>query len=109
MGVSVIERPFSYDPLTGTRETFIFDELTHAFTIVQSVDIEPILEVNQEDRKSFRGTGAWKGDWHHVASVPMQIVQERLVKTGKMLDPAERRKFLNDPDNRIFRTRPGRV
>jgi hypothetical protein len=108
----MIERPFSYDPETGARETFIFDELTESFSIVHSVDIQPVMEVAHEERKQFRGPrgGRWgKQFMHKVASVPMGVYHEQIVKKGLQKDQKALKKFLNASENQMFRTRPGRV
>jgi hypothetical protein len=45
---------------------------------------------------------------HKVGSIPMSIYHE-LQKQGILQDEKRLKKWLNDPDNRVFRTRPGRV
>jgi hypothetical protein len=50
----------------------------------------------------------WKGEWHHVASIPESIYFQ-LKADGKIDDPVYMKKWLNDPDNRFFRVRPGQV
>lgn len=107
----MIERPFGFDPLTGATETFYYDEATGESHIKRSEDIAPILETAEAHRNLFRGPGggSWKGNFHRVASIPLSVYHEKLVKTGKIKDQNEVKRFLNDPDNRVFRTRPGRV
>jgi hypothetical protein len=48
-----------------------------------------------------------------VASIPLTVI-DQLNRKGIMrgfavINDKEFRKFLNDPENRFFRTRPGRV
>jgi hypothetical protein len=45
---------------------------------------------------------------HKVASIPMTLFYD-LKKQGIIDDPARLKAWLNNPDNRFFRTRPGRV
>lgn len=107
----MIERPFGYDPVTGQKETFFFDELTEEWTIKTEVDIQPVLELAHGLRKEHRGAGG--GKWGEgqvlVASVPLGVYHEQLVKTGKIRDKKEIKKWLNQAENQVFRTRPGRV
>lgn len=106
----MIERPFGFDPITGKRETFFYDELTGDFHIKTETDIEPVLEHAHDMRGLFRGPGG--GRWtegERVASVPLSVYYEQLVKTGKIRDKKEIKKWLNQSDNQVFRTRPGRV
>ncbi|HET7111733.1 MAG TPA: hypothetical protein VFI41_12750 [Gemmatimonadales bacterium] len=107
----MIERPFGFDPVTGKRETFFYDELTGDFHIKTEQDIEPVLEHANDMRKLHRGAGGGKwGDGQiRVASVPLSVYHEQLVKTGKIRDKKEIKKWLNQAENQVFRTRPGRV
>jgi hypothetical protein len=52
--------------------------------------------------------GSWKGDMHHVATIPMSIYAE-LVQKGITRDPARMKQWLNDRDNRVFRIKDGTV
>ncbi len=107
----MISRPFGYDPLTGQRETFHYDELTGNFHIETTTDIEPVLEHAHEMRIQHRGAGGgkWGKGQVRVASVPLSVYYEQLVKTGKIRDKNEVKKWLNQAENQVFRTRPGRV
>lgn len=68
-------------------------------------DIEPILEENLMLRNERSG---FKGDQHHVASIPL-VVYEQLLKEGIAQDEARFKAWLNDSDNKMFRTHPGKV
>lgn len=107
----MIERPFSYDPVTGKRETFFFDELTGDWHIQTTEDVQPVLEFAHDLRKEHRGPkgGKWGDGQVLVASVPLTVYYEQLVKTGKIRDKKEIKKWLNQSENQVFRTRPGRV
>lgn len=101
-----ITRLFDVDPLTGAVETFYYDDTTDTFTIERAEDVEPLVDTNlalanmQPER--------WSGEWHHVASIPATVLQE-LRQQGILRDPQRFRAWLNDRDNRRFRTRSGRV
>lgn len=68
-------------------------------------DIEPVLEENLTLRN---GRSGFKGDVHHVASIPL-VVYEKLWKEGIADDPDRLRAWLNNSENKMFRTHPGKV
>lgn len=81
------------------------DDKTIGYESLQ--DATEIVEVN----KMFMADTdehARYGDMSRVASIPTVLWFE-LVRNGVADDPVRLRKWLNDPDNRLFRTRPGRV
>jgi hypothetical protein len=100
------EREFDKDPLTGAIETFSYDDVNDTFTIARAEDIEPLMEMNKYI--SNETPGNWRGDVHRVASIPATVVQE-LRQKGILNNPERLRVWLNDPENRVFRTRPGQV
>tara|TARA_R110000772_G_scaffold51719_1_gene118698 strand:- start:664 stop:984 length:321 start_codon:yes stop_codon:yes gene_type:complete len=73
---------------------------------VQKVD--NVAEANKEVYNQVDAKANWKGDMHRVASIPMAIFYD-LQRKGILNDPAAMKKWLNNPDNRVFRTRPGQV
>ena len=102
------------NPMTGVQQVFHFDEAGDAFTIETRQDAAPVIEATriervETDRHTRYGDGLQK-----VASIPLTVFAD-LAKRGvvspggAVLDPAAFRRFLNDPDNRVFRTREGRV
>jgi len=50
----------------------------------------------------------WKGEFHRVASIPMSIYSQ-LKAESKLEDQEYMKCWLNDPENRFFRVRPGQV
>lgn len=73
--------------------------------VKKSQNLEPILDFNKAQRDEFRD---YRGDMHKVASIPNLIV-EKLMKEGIWQDKLRLKKWLNDPDNRAFRTSTGKV
>jgi hypothetical protein len=106
------QRPFDIDPLTGAVETFYFDHSGDTFTIERREDVEPLLET----AKFLQNTNdsGWKGDLHHVASIPLTILPE-LEKlgimdcAGRVLDEKKFRQWINARENRAFRTKLGDI
>lgn len=102
-------RFFDYDPLLGHTEYFHYDPETDGFAIETVADVEPLIEVNKylHNNAPLR----W-GEWSHVATLPSVIVTQLinegiLAGPGKVIDRDRFKKWLNDRDNRAFRTRPG--
>lgn len=97
-----------YDPVTKTRRVF------HASTDGEEFHVETVQDVAEiaSDNKALHAMvderAGWKGDMHRVASIPMNVYMD-LQKRGIVDDPAAFRRWLNDSDNKVFRTRPGTV
>lgn len=93
------------------KEYFKYDPVTREIQHYREQIADPIIEVNKAQFNVIDERARWKeGLGDKVASIPMEVI-EAYKKRGidLMGDQKELRKFLNDPDNRLFRTRPGRV
>jgi hypothetical protein len=77
-------------------------------TIQTVQDVEDVAESNKQSFNQVDERANWNGDMHKVASIPMAIFYD-LKRKGILDDPAAMKKWLNDSDNRVFRTRPGTV
>lgn len=106
-------RLFDRDEFTGITEYFIFDDTTGGFMIESQQDVEPLIELNktqwnaQEKHTKYR-------ELTRVASIPNVVMMELSKKgivtpAGRILDDKKFRAWLNDRDNMLFRTRPGKV
>ena len=102
-----MKREFSYDPLTGVRTIFHASDDGDSFVLEKRQDVSGIVELNKAQLNAHTSLDRW-GDGKKVASIPMAIYAE-WVATGKDKDEAFIRRWLNDPANAHFRTRPGRV
>jgi hypothetical protein len=73
--------------------------------------IEPVTTVAKASYNQFDERANWKGELHHVGFVPQHVVEyEWRVNRRRMLADKEYVKhWLNQPENRAFRTRPGRI
>lgn len=101
-------REFSYDPHTGIRTWFHYDDEKDSYTLEKVQDAAPILEQNLLLRNASPEN--WDGDGHgvRVAQIPLHIWSE-LKEKGVIDDPKRLRAWLNDRDNGYYRTRGGRV
>ena len=99
--------PFSTDIEAGIQN--IYHEDADGNTTIETFqDVEAVVKEAQYKNNCFDERAPWKGDLHQVAEIPMTILMQ-LQKDGIMDDQKRFRKWLNDRDNRVFRTRPGRV
>lgn len=101
----VDRRLFSHDPATGITRWFEYDHTDDHFSIITEQDVDPIIEATKQD---FNDAPQKWGDMARVASIPMTIYYD-LLRKGIIHDQAAMKRWLNDPDNRFFRTRPGTV
>lgn len=102
------KRLFDFDPVTRTTEYFYYDEDTDRFTIQTQQDVTDLVESNKAEFNAAPEHGRFRGDMHKVASIPLNVYFDLKAK-GILDDEKKLRAWLNDPDNRFFRTRPGRV
>jgi hypothetical protein len=89
-----------------------FHDVDGNYFIENKQDISGILESNKAQFNAIDERAKW-GEWTKIASLPNVVIDD-LNKQGIMrgfavLDEKRFRHFLNDPDNRFFRTRPGQV
>lgn len=98
---------FDYDPETGTTKWWHYDADRDEAKIETVFEVGDIIEANKAQFNSTDERAKW-GEWSRVASIPMALFY-RLKQQGILDDQAAIKRWLNDPDNRLFRTRPGRV
>jgi len=99
---------FDINPLTGTRKVWHYDAEKDEATIETIIDATQVVEDNKTRFNSFDERANWNGDIHHVASIPMALFYQMKAE-GKLDDQAYMKRWLNSPENRVFRTRPGEV
>lgn len=104
-GAASYTRELDRDPLTNRRRWFHWDDETKTFTIETEQDVTDLVEANQEVAKE--DTGRY-GEFTRIASVPMNVYFD-LKKRGIIGDKKKLQAWLNDPDNRFYRTKLGRV
>lgn len=98
---------FDEDPLTKTKTIFVMEDGSDEFQLITQQEIDPLLAANQAERKEKDARTPY-GDMDRVASIPLNIWWE-LKREGIADDEKALRKWLNDPENKVFRTREGRV
>lgn len=99
------KRIFDTDPLTGiTRTWHVKDNGEFVLQTQQTTELDA---TNARARNATDKRTKW-GDMSRVASIPLSVYYE-LKRKGIADDPAALKKWLNDSDNRVFRTREGTV
>ena len=94
-------------------ETFHSNANEDEFTVHTVQDTEPILD---ENKRAFNDYGdlltpGKSGEGLRVASIPLTVWTQWMRETNGDIqkDPELMKKYLNDPDNKYFRTTPTRV
>lgn len=70
-------------------------------------DVEPVLKANHDERADNAG-GRWK-EGRRVASVPLNVYYDKLASAVDQADDKFLSRWLNDGDNRAWRTFEGQV
>ena len=95
----------------GVATYHALDEVSNK-TIIKTVqDVEPILDINQHKRNN--ASKGWKGDFHHVASIPVVVWEDWWRELGSNPGSKENRAWLaaklNNKDWCKLRTKEGRI
>jgi hypothetical protein len=101
------KRLLDVNPYLGITEYFYYDDDTGECRIEQVQDTTQIIEQNLAQRNLTDKHTRW-GEWSKVATIPISIWAD-LNQKGIVKDKASFKKWLNDPDNRFFKTREGKV
>lgn len=98
---------FDKDDALGITRIWHYDEETDKATIETRQDVSAIIEENKNEYAQIDERARW-GEWTRVASIPMSVYFQ-LKREGKLDDEAYMKRWINDPENKYFRTRPGEV
>lgn len=98
---------FEFEAETG-RSVWIKHEIDGRITMRVDMPVDSILDQNKEFAND--SIGKRFGDWARVASVPLELMdQSGLSEASKQKDDRFISRWLNDSDNRKFRTFRGVV
>jgi hypothetical protein len=106
-----MKKLLSHDAMTGISKVFHYDPSVDEknFVIETVQDTTAIVEANKAEFQNSAAIGkSGKETMVKVASIPLTVYFE-LKKKGLTKDPVAMKRWLNDPDNRFFRTREGNV
>jgi hypothetical protein len=94
-------------------ETFHSNSDETEFTINTYQDCEPILDENKKAYNNYGDllTPGKTGEGVRVASIPLNVWTQWMKETNGAIEKDHKlmKKYLNDPDNKYFRTTPTRV
>jgi hypothetical protein len=96
------------DPVSGQSSHFEYDPASDMYLLRQSQDVSGIAEANRREFNSDAPARRHDGLGRKVASIPLTIWMD-LYRKGITRDRKAFRRWLNDSDNRVFRTAPGTV
>lgn len=106
------KRLLNSDPARGT-EVWMHDNPDGGWTIEQKQHVSQVLENNKRLRDQWqkgRMMGNTQRHWQQVADIPAALYLQLKEKFGDPNDnPKEWRKWMNDYDNRFFRTGGGNI
>lgn len=104
-----MDRVFSHDPLTGKTVYFHMDEDDESFTLETHEPMDPVVEAAKRSSASVDERARWN-TMEHVGWMP-GTVHAKIMRENPEREDYQRamKKWINDPDNRGFRSRPGRV
>lgn len=75
-------------------------------------NLAPIIEANKNSYNQIDERARW-GDGQMVADIPFPVIEDLnrqgILRGFAVIDQKRMKAWLNNPDNRFFRTRPGRV
>jgi len=103
-----MKRVLSKNPEARTVQVFHSDPVEQKWHIQNVQDVEPIAEAAKATFNTTDERARWGEGMVHVARIPNVIFWE-LEKKGITKDAKAFTRWLNERDNRVFRTRPGRV
>ena len=104
-------RVLSVDPVTRIKELHHYDPDTGDQALSSVQDVQEIVEDTKGRFNMVDERARWRDGYNHVASIPLTVIDKIRRETGVNLltDKAAMKEFLNNSDNRAFRTRPGRI
>lgn len=97
---------YDYDPKLG-RQVWYMTNPDGSMTFRTDYEATGTIAENAAMRNAAES--GWKGDWHKVASIPLNVYYDQLAAAAQQDDGKYLSKWLNDSDNRAWRTKEGRV
>jgi len=89
------------DHTTGLKNEFVTEDNKHIYHTTQ--DVKPVLEAVKNYSEMQPGK-----EFRHVAEIPM-VIYQKMLREGSIKDKKHLKKWLNDPDNKMFRVWKGKI
>lgn len=97
---------FDYNPKLK-RQVWVRSNPDGSQTFRTDYEVDNTIDINQAQRNLAQP--GWAGDYHHVASIPLNVYYDQLAEASKQDDQRFINKWLNDSDNRAWRTKEGNL
>jgi len=97
-----VKRIFSQDDATGITK-YCHVTGNGEYVVETQQNVSAIVEAN---KRQYNDTPNKHGDLNKVATIPLSVYYE-LKRKGIADDPKALKKWMNDSDNQVFRTRAG--
>ena len=95
------------------RYTEFIEEPDNTISITTHQDVEPVIEQNKLEYNAYGDNLSLgkRGEWHKVASIPLTVYEQWKLETNGAIDkdPKLLARYLNDPDNKFFKTSPTKL
>lgn len=98
----------SSDPIRKKITNMHIDSGGDSYVIESKQDVTDIIERNKA-RMAATDERTRHGEWEQYAEIPTEVWYGHLVPSGIADNEKRLRKWLDDRDNLLFRTRPGRL
>ncbi len=99
--------PWSFDPITRKRVSFCENEDGTILWNTETV-VEELVEANKAEFNDSAGQ-RWGNGWRKIASIDLPTYFDKIVPAKQAGDDAYIKRWLNDGDNRGYRTFKGKV
>jgi hypothetical protein len=93
----------AWNPVTRRGTEIVTDSETGLPVIIQTQDVKPIVESAKQLASAFDKHQPRPDGITHVARIPM-VIWQQLVKLGITRDQKALNAWLDERDNRVFRT-----
>lgn len=97
---------FDYDIKSG-RQVWALENGDGTTTFRTDYPVQPTIDLNTAQRNLSKRD--WAGDYHHVASIPLNLFHDQLAEATRQSDDAYLSRWLNNSDNRAWRTKDGTI
>ncbi len=97
---------FDYDIPSG-RQVWRMENPDGSSTYRTDYPVKASVDMNTAQRNLAQN--GWAGDYHQIASIPLNVYYDQIGQAAREGDDKYLSKWLNDSDNRAWRTKSGTV